>query len=122
RQGPILWRNLSRTGPSRTHSLHGQIRRPELARRDADDDYLEEGVLWDRVERRAGRDSRSDSSRRVLSRLARIARASGEARRGRDPRLVCKNRRNARGTRDMSVKDPFGNRLTFTTALEKPGT
>ena len=26
------------------------------------------------------------------------------------------------GTRDMSVKDPFGNRLTFTTALEKPGT
>ena len=26
------------------------------------------------------------------------------------------------GTRDMSVKDPFGNPLTFTTALEKPGT
>ena len=48
RQEPLLRRKVSRTGAARTHSLHGQIRRPEPARRDADDDHLEEGVLSER--------------------------------------------------------------------------
>ena len=36
--------DVSRAGAARAHPLHGQVRRPEPARRDADDDHLEEGV------------------------------------------------------------------------------
>src|SRR5262249_56654652 len=78
-------RDVSRARPARAYSLHGPIRGPELARRDADDDHVEEGLLRDRAPRPAGRASRSDSGRGVLSRLARISRAVDEAGRGGDP-------------------------------------
>ena len=67
---PLLRRKLSRTGAPRTHPPHGQVRRPEPARRDAGDDHLEEGVLRDRAEHRAGRDPGRHSARGLLSRLA----------------------------------------------------
>ncbi len=49
RQQPLLRRRVSRAGAARTHSLHGQVRRSEPARRNADDGHLEEGVVRDRV-------------------------------------------------------------------------
>jgi len=49
----LLRRRVSRAGASRTHSPRGQIRRPEPARRDANDDHLEESILRNRVEHRA---------------------------------------------------------------------
>ena len=41
---PLLRRQVPRAGAARTHPLHGQVRRPEPAGRDAGDRHLEEGV------------------------------------------------------------------------------
>ena len=62
---------------SRTHLLHGQNRRRRTARRNADDNHPEAGVLWHRIEHHAGRSARGHSPRGVLSRLAGIASAPG---------------------------------------------
>src|SRR5205807_10646095 len=85
---PLLRRDVPRAGAARTHPAHGPVRRPEPARRDADDDHLEKGLLRNRVEHRSGRDSASDPARGLLPRLAGIAGPVGETRRGGDPRLT----------------------------------
>src|ERR1700704_252234 len=82
RQEPLLRWNLSRIEAPRTHPLHGQIRRPGSARRNADHNHVESGVLWHGIEHHAGRSARRHSRRGVLSRLAGIADAAGETRRG----------------------------------------
>ena len=75
--------NVSRTGAARTHSLHRQIRRPESARGTSGHRNLEEGIGRDRVEHRAGRGARGHPARGLLSRLAGIAHALGQAGRSR---------------------------------------
>ena len=55
RQEPLLRRQISRTGAARTHSLHGQVRRPESAGRNAGDGDIEKGVVRHGVEHRARR-------------------------------------------------------------------
>jgi hypothetical protein len=70
--------------------LHGRIRRPELARGNAGDSILEEGICRGRVEHRARRSARCHSSRGLLSGLAGIAYSSGETCRSRDSRLAPK--------------------------------
>src|SRR5262249_15841314 len=84
----LLRRQIPRTRAGRTHSLHRQVRRSEPARRDADDDHFEEGVVRNGVDRRARGFARCHPARGLLSRLARISHTLGEARRGRDSRLV----------------------------------
>src|SRR5205807_3241333 len=49
--------------------------------------HLEEGVVRDGIEHRAGRRARRDSRRDVLPRLAGITHSSGQARRSRNSRL-----------------------------------
>ena len=61
-----------------------QIRRSEPARRNADDDHLEEGVLRNRDQHRAGGDPGRDSRRGLLPRLAGIADPARATRRGGD--------------------------------------
>ena len=63
-QEPLLRREVSRTRAGRAHPLHGPVRRPEPARRDADDHHLEEGVVRNRAEHRAGRDPGRHPGRR----------------------------------------------------------
>src|SRR5256885_1603519 len=102
------WRRIPRTGATRTHALHGQVRRSEPTRRDADDDHLEEGVLRNRVEHCARRASGCHSTRGLLSRLARIAHPSGETRRGRDSRLTI-----ARGAAEPGAAADGGGMIRF---------
>ena len=63
-------RQVPRARPGRAPPLHGPVRRPKPARRDAHDSDPEAGVLWDRAERGPGRDTGGHSSRDVLSRVA----------------------------------------------------
>src|SRR5258706_10373284 len=81
---PLLRWGVSRACAERAHSAHRQVRRPQPARRNADHDIAEEGVLRNRVEHRAGRDTRGHSGRGLLSRLAGIAHPACAAGRGRD--------------------------------------
>jgi uncharacterized protein YndB with AHSA1/START domain len=53
-----------------------------------DDDHLEKRLLWHRADHRARGPAGCDPTRGVLSRLARIAHAPDEARRGRDSGLA----------------------------------
>ncbi len=64
------------------HPPYQQIRRPEPPWRNANDDHLAAGILRNRVEHHAGRDTRRHPGRSLLSRLAGIADAAGET--GRD--------------------------------------
>jgi Activator of Hsp90 ATPase homolog 1-like protein len=74
--------NLSRTDAPRTHLLHGQIRRSEPARRNANDDCVEAGILRNRIEHHARRGARGHTSGGLLPRLAGIADAVGATCRG----------------------------------------
>ena len=74
-------------GAARTPALHGQVRRPECARRNADDDDLAAGLRRHGVEHRARRGARCHPSRGMLSGLARITHTARAARRGGDSRV-----------------------------------
>src|SRR5690606_6901527 len=61
------------------HPLHGQVRRPEPARRNGDDRLPAGSLVRHRAERCPGRHSRGNSTRVLLSRLAGVTRAPGAA-------------------------------------------
>src|SRR5438477_11555024 len=81
-QEPLVRRKIRRTDTARTHSLYGQIRRPEPARRNANDDHAGKSFLRNRVEHHPGRRACSHPRRGLFSWLAGIADALGETRRG----------------------------------------
>src|SRR6185436_70636 len=89
---PLLWRAVRRIDAARAHSLYGQIRRSQSTRRDGSDHQPEEGFGRDRAERHSGRRARCHSRRGLLSWLAGVAHAAGEAGRGGDARLVSRAR------------------------------
>src|SRR5580765_5998807 len=66
-QESLFRRDLYRTETARTDPLHKQVRRPEPARRNADDDCLEAGILRNRIEYLAGRDPSRYPCRGLLS-------------------------------------------------------
>src|SRR6266403_4041744 len=68
-------------------SVTRTVRRPEYAWGNTSVDHLEEGVVRDGIEHRAGRRARRDPRRDVLPRLAGIAHSSGQTCRSRDSRL-----------------------------------
>src|SRR5262245_15995654 len=84
---PLFRRKVSRTGTERADSAHRQIRRSEPARRDANDDHLEESLLRNRAECRARGDTGGYPTGGLLSGLAGVTHPPGAARRGRDFRL-----------------------------------
>ena len=76
------------TGAKRTHSIHGQVRRPEPARGDAGHRILQIGIVRHRAEHRSRRNPGGHSARDVLPGLAGIADPACTAGRARDTRVA----------------------------------
>ncbi|KAK0339866.1 hypothetical protein LTR94_032825, partial [Friedmanniomyces endolithicus] len=82
-----LRRRVPRAGTRQARALHGRVRRPAIARPDADHGRHARNLLRGRGAYQARRHSCPDPGRAVLPGLARIARTTGETGRARHPGL-----------------------------------
>src|SRR3546814_135119 len=80
RQQPFVRRRISGTRAGRAARLHGQVRRSRSARRDEGHRDVEGRIGRHRNDGRAGRRSRRDTARGLLSRLAGDPAETGETR------------------------------------------